>query len=147
MTGYIELMKTTCTVTIPFTGAHRLLSVDIPCQALHGHFYSVDFTFESDNLEDGMVIEFDSAKDKISNWFTENWDHNIILHESDKDLGEGISAITKQKIFYLPFNPTAENLGGYLLREVCPKLFDGSGAKCVRIHMQETPEFSATVEL
>lgn len=140
-------MKTTCTVTIPFTGAHRLLSVDIPCQALHGHFYQVDFTFESNELVDGMVIEFDSARKKIIDWFAENWDHNIILHESDKELGEGISKITKQKIFYLPFNPTAENLGQYLMNEVCPKLFAGDPAKCVRIHMQETPEYSATIEL
>jgi len=140
-------MKTTCTVTVPFTGAHRLVGLDIPCQALHGHFYSVSFTFEAKKLDQGMVIEFDSAKQKITEWFAQNWDHNIILHESDKELGEGISAITKQKIFYLPFNPTAENLGSYLINEVCPKLYANSGAKCVKVHLQETPEYSSTVEL
>ena len=138
-------MVTTCTVSVNFTGAHRLLAVDIPCQALHGHFYRVDFTFESARLNDGMVIEFDSAKHKIQKWFTENWDHNIILHKSDKKLGAAISKITKQKIFYLDFNPTAENLGEYLIKIVCPKLFNGSNARCVKIHMQETPEYSATV--
>ena len=140
-------MKTTCTVTVDFTGAHRLVGVDIPCQALHGHYYNVSFTFESDGLEDGMVIEFDSAKKKIRDWFDENWDHNIILHESDKELGEAISKITEQKIFYVSFNPTAENLGNYLLNEICPELFEGTGARCTRIHMQETPEYSATVRL
>jgi 6-pyruvoyltetrahydropterin/6-carboxytetrahydropterin synthase len=95
----------------------------------------------------GMVIEFDSARAKIADWFAQNWDHNIILHESDKELGEGIAKITGQKIFYLPFNPTAENLGEYLIREVCPALFKDSGAVCTKIHMQETPEYSATVEL
>jgi 6-pyruvoyltetrahydropterin/6-carboxytetrahydropterin synthase len=140
-------MKTTCTVTVPFTGAHRLVGIDIPCQALHGHFYAVSFTFTAKSLEQGMVIEFDSARQKIADWFAQNWDHNIILHESDKELGEGIAKITKQKIFYLPFNPTAENLGEYLINVVCPALFDGSGAVCTKIHMQETPEYSATVEL
>jgi len=140
-------MKTTCTVTVPFTGAHRLVGLDIPCQALHGHFYSVSFTFVAEKLQQGMVIEFDSAKQKISDWFAQNWDHNIILHESDRELGEGIAAITKQKIFYLPFNPTAENLGEYLINEVCPALFKNSGAVCTKIHMQETPEYSATVEI
>ena len=139
-------MKTTCSVSVTFTGAHRLVGVDIPCQALHGHFYRVDFTFESENLDsNGMVIEFESTRNKFRKWFDENWDHNIILHESDKELGEGISKITKQRIFYLPVNPTAENLGQYLMKEVCPKLLGGSGAKCSRLHMQETVEFSATI--
>ena len=139
-------MKTTCSVSVSFTGAHRLVGTDIPCQALHGHFYRVDFTFESDKLNnDGMVIEFDSARQKIQQWFNENWDHNIILHKSDKELGEGISKITGQKIFYLDFNPTAENLGQYLMNVVCPMLYKGTGAVCTRIHMQETPEYSATI--
>lgn len=139
--------KTSCTVILDFTGAHRLLGHDIPCQALHGHFYSVSFTFETENMSDGMVIEFDYTKNKIRKWFDENWDHNIILHEDDKELGEAISAITKQKIFYVPFNPTAENLGSYLLHKVCPKLFADVDAKCTKIHMKETSEYSATIEL
>ncbi|PIR34625.1 MAG: 6-carboxy-5,6,7,8-tetrahydropterin synthase [Alphaproteobacteria bacterium CG11_big_fil_rev_8_21_14_0_20_44_7] len=140
-------MKTTCTISVNFTGAHRLVGQDIPCSALHGHFYRVDFTFTSTELDEyGMVIEFDSAKELLQGWFVENWDHNIILHESDRNLGEAISAITKQKIFYVGFNPTAENLGRYLMNEICPKLFAGKTAKCTRIHMQETPEYSATIE-
>lgn len=140
--------KISCTVNVDFTGAHRLVGLDIPCQALHGHYYDVSFSFESEKLdEDGMVIEFDHAKTTIRNWFDENWDHNIILHESDKELGEAIAKITNQKIFYVPFNPTAENLGVYLLNEICPKLFVGQNGKCVRIHMQETPEYSVTVSL
>lgn len=144
----MDMTKLSCTVAVDFTGAHRLVGLDIPCQALHGHYYKVSFTFEAEGLDgDGMVIEFDSAKQKIRNWFDENWDHNIILHDSDKELGEAVSNITKQKIFYVSFNPTAENLGSYLLNEICPKIFAGEVAKCVRIHMQETPEYSATVSL
>lgn len=141
------MTKTTCTVSVNFTGAHRLTGLDIPCQALHGHFYRVDFTFESASLNDGMVIEFDSAKFKVQKWFADNWDHNIILHKSDSELGEAITKITKQKIFYLDFNPTAENLGQYLISTVCPQLFKDSGAICTKIHMQETPEYSATISL
>ena len=140
-------MKTTCTVRVPFTGAHRLFGLDMPCNALHGHFYLVDFTFEAKKLDQGMVIEFESTERTIRQWFAENWDHNIILHKSDKKLGEAISKITKQKIFYLDFNPTAENLGQYLIKEVCPKLFKKSGAICTKIHMQETQNYSATVTL
>lgn len=140
------MTKVTCNVTVDFTGAHRLVGIDIPCQALHGHYYRVDFVFEADQLnDDGMVIEFDFTKQKLREWFDANWDHNIILHESDRELGESISKITEQKIFYVPFNPTAENLGVYLLNDICPELFSGTGAKCVKIHMQETPEYSATI--
>ena len=142
------MSKVSCTVNVDFTGAHRLVGLDIPCQALHGHYYNVSFTFESDKLdEDGMVIEFHHAENTIRKWFDDNWDHNIILHESDEELGESISKVTGQKIFYVPFNPTAENLGAYLLLEVCPELFKEQNGKCVKIHMQETPKYSATISL
>jgi 6-pyruvoyltetrahydropterin/6-carboxytetrahydropterin synthase len=141
-------MKTTCTVSVSFTGAHRLAGTGIPCEALHGHFYRVDFTFESAKLDDlGMIIEFEETERTLAKWFTDNWDHNIILCKSDKALGDAISAITKQKIFYLDFSPTAENLAQYLISEVCPKLFAGKNAVCTKIHMQETTKFSATVTL
>ena len=140
-------MKTTCTISINFTGAHRLRGSNIPCEALHGHFYRVDFTFAAEKLIDGMVIEFEETERVLQKWFNDNWDHNIILSNSDKELGEAISNITKQKIFYIEGSPTAENLAELLIKDICPKLFDGSNAKCIRIHMQETSKYSCTVEV
>ena len=140
-------MKTTCTVSVNFTGAHRLSGSNIPCEALHGHFYRVDFTFSADKLENGMIIEFEQTERTLNKWMQENWDHNIILDESDKVLGDAITAVTQQKVFYIKGSPTAENLAQYLISQVCPKLFAGSNAKCTKIHMQETAKYSCTVEL
>ncbi len=140
-------MKTTVTVSVNFSGAHRLVGVNSVCGNLHGYFYCAEFTFIADKLnKTGMIIEFESAKQKLKKWLDENWDHTVILHKSDKKLGEAIAKITGQKIFYLDVNPTTENKAEYLIKTVCPKLFKTSGAKCVKVHLQETPENSVSIE-
>ncbi len=142
-------MKTTVTVKVKFTAAHRLAGKDIPCEALHGHYYEVSFTFAADKLEGGMIVEFEDAEARLQNWFAANWDHNVILSDSDKELGEAIAKITGQKIFYYEGCPTAENLAAYLLNQVAPKLFADTNGKCVRVKLDEYSKglYSCTVEL
>jgi 6-pyruvoyl-tetrahydropterin synthase len=142
-------MKTTVTVTAKFTAAHRLAGKNIPCEALHGHYYELDFTFASKKLNGGMVVEFEEAERRVQKWVDENWNHTAILAADDKELGEAISKITKQKIFYYKGIPTSENLAAYLLKEVAPKLFKGTNAKCVRVDWKEFSRsfYSCSVEL
>ena len=113
--------------------------------SLNHQFHASETYLDPNHKRDSCLI---FAADRMMHSFKDaKSGYNIVLHESDKELGESIAKITKQKIFYVPFNPTAENLGLYLINEVCPKIFAGQSAKCVKIHMQETPEYSATVTL
>ena len=51
--------------------------------------------------------------------------------------------LSRQKMFILPTNPTAENMAQYLMDDVVPDLIPG-GVFCSRVTVQETPNCSAT---
>ena len=110
------------------------------CKMLHGHRYVVEATFAADGLDNlGRVIDFGVIKERLTGWIDSNWDHNTILFEQDRVLGESIAQQLSQKIFYLPTNPTAENMAQYLLNTVCKELFPEPNIKCTRIRLFETP--------
>lgn len=129
-----------CTRRLEFDAAHRLPGHEGKCKNLHGHHYIVEASFSAEGLDSvGRVVDFAVIKEKLGSWIDTNWDHNVILWEKDKTLGENISAETKQKIFYLLESPTAENMALYLFHEVCPKLFAGLGISCTNLRLYETP--------
>ena len=137
----------TCTRRIEFDAGHRVVEHESKCKYLHGHRYVVEATFGATSLDDiGRVIDFGQVKTILGTWIDDNWDHTCILWERDKELGEVIASQTEQVIYYLPYNPTAENIARYLLEEVCPKLFKDSGIECVSINIGETPNCSALAE-
>lgn len=130
----------TCTRKVHFDAAHRVMNHESKCKLLHGHRYVIEASFAADSLDKiGRVIDFGVIRDRLTNWIDTNWDHNTILWEKDKDLGGAIEGQIAQKIFYLPSNPTAENMAEYLLNVVCKKLFPEDGLKCTRIRLYETP--------
>lgn len=134
----------TCTRRIEFDAAHRVMEHESKCKDLHGHRYTVEATFIGKGLDRlGRVIDFAEVRRVLGAWIDEHWDHTTILFDQDKALGEQISSITRQKIFYLPYNPTVENLAKYLLENICPSLFSASNVTCQRIKVWETPNCSA----
>ena len=136
-----------CTQILGFDSAHRIIGHSGNCKMLHGHRYTLEATFESDELNDlGMVIDFSIIKQKLTKWLNTNWDHNAILSIIDKDLGDKISKITGQKIFYLKVNPTAENMAYFLLHKVCPIIFQDESVQCTQIKLYETPNCYVTVK-
>ena len=130
----------TCTRRLEFDAAHRVMEHESKCKHLHGHRYAVEATFGAKDLDSlGRVIDFGVIKEKLGAWIDANWDHTTILHEKDKPLGDAIAAGTGQVIFYVPFNPTAENLARYLIEVVCKQVFEKEAIKCTRIRVHETP--------
>ena len=133
----------TCTRRIEFDAAHRVLEHESKCKNLHGHRYVVEASFSADGLDSlGRVVDFGVIKEKLGAWVDENWDHTTILFDKDKALGKSISDITGQTVFYLPVNPTAENMAAYLLEKICPDLFSEFAIVCVGIRLYETPNCS-----
>jgi 6-pyruvoyltetrahydropterin/6-carboxytetrahydropterin synthase len=129
-----------CTRRIEFDAAHRVMEHESKCKHLHGHRYALEGTFTADSLDSlGRVVDFGVIKEKLGGWILEHWDHATILSDKDKPLGEAIATKTGQTIFYLPANPTAENMADYLLNKVCPELFRGLNVKCTRMRLYETP--------
>jgi 6-pyruvoyltetrahydropterin/6-carboxytetrahydropterin synthase len=130
----------TCTRRIEFDTAHRIPLHESKCKHLHGHRYALEATFAADALDAlGRVVDFAVIKEKLGQWIADHWDHATVLSQNDKALGDAIARETGQKIYYLPVNPTAENMADYLLQKVCPELFKGMGISCTRIRLYETP--------
>jgi 6-pyruvoyltetrahydropterin/6-carboxytetrahydropterin synthase len=133
-------MPISCTRRIEFDAAHRVMEHESKCKHLHGHRYAIEATFTAPDLDRlGRVVDFGIIKEKLGAWVDKNWDHATILYDKDTPLGEGIAAKTGQTIFYLPANPTAENMAEYLLTQVCGQLFKGMDITCTRIRLYETP--------
>ena len=130
----------TCTRRLEFDAAHRLMQHEGKCKNLHGHRYVVEASFSADTLDSvGRVIDFGVIRERLGAWLDDNWDHTTILYEKDRALGAAISDKTGQTIFYLPENPSAENMALYLLNTVCPKLFSDTGLACTSLRLYETP--------
>jgi len=100
--------------------AHWLPGYDGKCGRVHGHRWEIVVAVNSDNLKDGMVVDFKIIKDVIS-----KLDH------------QGLNAIIK--------NPTTENLRKYiydeLKREFKTRELD---VEIVGVTVFESPECSST---
>lgn len=136
----------TCTRRMEFDAAHRVTGHEGKCRNLHGHRYALEATFAAKKLDKlGRVVDFAVIKEKLGGWIDTNWDHTTILFDKDKALGNAITDVTGQKIFYMTSNPTAENMVEYLMHTVCPKLFGKLPIECVKLRLYETPNCYAEV--
>lgn len=135
----------TCTRRVEFDAAHRVVDHESKCKFVHGHRYVVEATFAAEAGLDalGRVIDFGEVRRVLGEWIDAHWDHTAILWQEDRALGEAVAAQTGQAIYYLPYNPTVENLALYLLQSICPQLFAASGVRCVAVKIWETPNCSA----
>ena len=129
-----------CTRRIEFDAAHRVVGHKNKCKYLHGHRYILEITATTSKLDEiGMVADFALLKTIMKEWIDNNFNHNVILNISDKNLGEYIAKCTGQSVYYLDSNPTAENIALHLLEDVIPLLFAQSLFQILRIKLYETP--------
>lgn len=136
----------TCTRRIEFDAAHRVMQHEGKCKYLHGHRYVLEASFAARELDAvGRVVDFGAIKEILGGWIDAQWDHTAILFDKDQALGKAIIDQTGQRIFYLPANPTAENMAEYLMHTVCPALFGDMPIRCAKIKLYETPNCYAEV--
>ena len=129
-----------CTRRIEFDAGHRVIGHQHKCKYLHGHRYVLEITAMSSKLNKlGMVVDFGELKNIIKDWIDDNLDHNVILHQDDKILGDFIAKETGQNIYYLKSNPTAENIALHLKSDIIPELFSKNSFDIVKLKLFETP--------
>lgn len=147
----METSKITCTRRLCFEAGHRVLGHESKCAHFHGHSYKV--WLEAHNAIDdvGRVVDFSVLKSTVGTWIDENWDHAMILNAHDLS---GLSLFSEleigpkqQRLFVLPYNPTAENMAKYLLEKVCPELLNPLGVRVISVVVQETENCTATATL
>jgi len=130
-----------------FCAGHRVVGHENKCANLHGHNYRVYFTVEANRRLDsiGRVLDFSVIKSLLCEWLETNWDHRFLVYSNDplkSYLRELDPTVTE-----VPFNPTAENMGQYLLLVVGPEVFFEKGVRLTEVTVQETRKCSATVKL
>jgi 6-pyruvoyltetrahydropterin/6-carboxytetrahydropterin synthase len=129
---------------IEFDSAHRIINHESKCKMLHGHRYVLEVYLNAKNQDNqldklGRVIDFGEMKTIIGSWVDKFLDHNTILSDEDKVLGNNIKNTTGQDIYYLKYPPTAENIALHLLQEILPDLLAKTEVECKKLRLYETP--------
>jgi 6-pyruvoyltetrahydropterin/6-carboxytetrahydropterin synthase len=126
-----------------FDMAHALYGYDGPCKNIHGHTYSLSVTLAGKIIENyndpknGMLIDFLVLKKIIIKYVIDVFDHSLVLnanspHAHLKDLNENF-----EKINYVPYQPTCENLLLDILERISSNL--PLNVKTKSIKLEETP--------
>jgi len=97
-----------------FEMAHALHGYDGLCKNIHGHSYRLWVTVkgevrnENGHVKDGMVIDFAELKEIVKPEIIDKYDHSLVLNANSPHASIDLSAF--EKVFYLPYQPTSENL-------------------------------------
>ena len=97
-----------------FEMAHALHGYNGLCKNIHGHSYKLWVTVkgnvrnENGDIKDGMVMDFDVLKLIVKPTIIDKYDHSLVLNANSPHANIDLSAF--EKVFYLPFQPTSENL-------------------------------------
>lgn len=141
------MAKITATRYHDFSTGHRVYGHESKCAHLHGHNYRIHLTVEADELDSvGRVMDFSAIKTHLCYWLEEEWDHKFLVWENDpfantlKDLDPDGTVIVK-------FNPTAENMGQYLIDVVGPQQLAGTGVRLVNVNIEETRKCNITITI
>lgn len=122
---------------------HRVHGHENKCRHLHGHNYRIHFNCQAKNLDSvGRVIDFGEIKEKLCMWVENNWDHRFLVSRNDpwaKKLKE-----IDDSVVIVPFNPTAENMAEYLVKEIGPVQLKGTGIVLVSVNIEETAKCHAS---
>ena len=77
-------------------------------------------------------------------WVEREWDHKFLIWENDP-WSEQLKALDPEGTVIVNFNPTAENMGEYLINVVGPELLQGTDVTLVRVKIEETRKCSVNV--
>ena len=114
-----------------FEMAHALYGYDGLCKNIHGHSYKLCVTVKGEvknnasNPKDGMVLDFDVLKSIVKPEIINKYDHSLVLNANSPHADIDLSAF--EKVFFLPYQPTSENLVTDFALKIKSKLPDGIG--------------------
>lgn len=112
-----------------FEMAHALHGYDGLCKNIHGHSYKLWVTIrakvrqEKAHKKDGMVMDFDVLKSIVKPDIIDKYDHSLVLNANSPHAEIDFSAF--EKVFFLPYQPTSENLVMDFALKIKSKLPEG----------------------
>ena len=139
------MAKITATRYHDFSTGHRVYGHESKCAHLHGHNYRIHLTVEADQLDTvGRVMDFSVIKEKLCYWLEEEWDHKFLVWNMDP-FAKTLKELDPKGTVIVNFNPTAENMGQYLIDVVGPGQLEGTNVKLVNVNIEETRKCKVTV--
>ena len=123
-----------------FEMAHALHGYDGLCKNIHGHSYKLFVTVkgeiknENGNAKDGMVLDFDVLKSIVKPQIINKYDHSLVLNANSPHSEIDLSAF--EKVFFLPYQPTSENLVMDFALKIKSKL--PQGVELTKVVLSET---------
>lgn len=138
----------TATRRLQYAIGHRVFKHESKCRNLHGHNYVFFLTAEAPELDSiGRVVDFGVLKERFGSWLEARWDHGFILWEKDDEAIAAVRYLSGSKLHVVPFNPTAENMAEFILRELGPQVLAGTGVRLIRVVIHETENCFAEASL
>jgi 6-pyruvoyltetrahydropterin/6-carboxytetrahydropterin synthase len=124
-----------------FEAAHRVATSDSDCRHLHGHSFEVYYTFASDRLEGGMVIDSNLVKGVVDGHIAE-LDHALLVdRQHSSEFAQHAEALAFKYVLFDGV-PTAEYLAEYLFRKAKNLL-----PTLVRVEVRETENLVGIYEI
>lgn len=139
-----------CTRRLQFCAGHRVLNHESKCANPHGHNYVAMIHAAAPSLDEiGRVIDFAVLKERVGGWIDRHWDHTFLVNAADGAMRDALSVCgwNGKEPFVCQFNPTAEEMALYLLREVCPVVLAGTDVRVVKVTLWETENCYAEASL
>lgn len=142
------------TKTIEIDMGHRVPNHKSKCRNFHGHRYKIEVGVDDKVCDiqgvsdEGMVIDYGDLKKIMMEVIDKQFDHGFCIYEGDEFAFFFNNAMHErdQKIIFVPFIPTAENLAKHWFGLIAPKLLD-KNILLRYVKVWETPTSTATYEV
>jgi 6-pyruvoyltetrahydropterin/6-carboxytetrahydropterin synthase len=107
-------------IEVTFDSGHRLLDYEGKCAFPHGHTYRAEVFLKGASLDSlGLLFDFTELKRRIKDWIDANWDHAFLVNSSDTELVEGLSRLTRSRLYmFHGENPSCEVMTRELYKKV-----------------------------
>ena len=127
---------------------HRVPNHKSKCSNLHGHRYVFEvgvrgpLVSNAGASDEGMVIDYGDIKELLVTHIDQPFDHGFMMYEGDP-LAAAFAELPNQKIVFVPFIPTAENISAHVHATLKPE-FEQRGMQLAYVKVWETPNCTAT---
>jgi len=130
---------------------HRVPNHKSKCKNIHGHRYKIEVGVDDQVIttkgvsSEGMVIDFSDLKEIMMEELDGKFDHGFCLSKEDefRDVFNRLKVDFYQKIIFVDFIPTAENLAKHWYKLIEPRLAERK-IKIYHVKVWETPTSTAT---
>lgn len=126
-----------------FDMAHALYGYDGACKNIHGHTYTLYISLKGkvindlSNPKNGMVIDFSDFKSIVKSTIIDVFDHSLVLNSLSPHNNLTELKNTFQKVIFVPFQPSCENLLLNFLESLKGKFPNNISIKSIKLY--ETP--------